>query len=69
MLYWTKEKAVLIIFRKTLAFFICLAGVLLPWRLRCYYSEALGWLTQFLYLNYVSVLNLIVRELGREARK
>ena len=51
--------------RRVLAFFICLAGVLMPWRLRVLYSEALGWLVQFVYLNYIYILKFILRELEK----
>ena len=44
---------------------ICGIGVLLPWRLRCIYSEALGWVTQFFYLNYYAILKFIVDELAK----
>lgn len=51
--------------RKCIAFIICAIGVLLPWRLRCLYSEILGWITQFIYLNYVVVLKFIIKELEK----
>ena len=44
---------------------ICSIGVLLPWRLRCIYSEALGWVAQFFYLNYFAILKFIVDELAK----
>ncbi|KKU13895.1 MAG: hypothetical protein UX17_C0006G0009 [Parcubacteria group bacterium GW2011_GWC2_45_7] len=44
---------------------ICSIGVLLPWRLRCIYSEALGWVAQFFYLNYFAILKFIVDELEK----
>jgi hypothetical protein len=53
------------LFRKCLAFALCSFGLLLPWRLRCLYSEMLGWITQFFYLNYVIILRLILNELEK----
>lgn len=53
------------ILRKCMAFFMCLIGLLLPWRLRIIYSEVLGWLFQFIYLNYVTLLNFIIKELKK----
>ena len=52
-----------------MAFFICLAGVLMPWRLRVLYSEALGWLVQFVYMNYVYIIKFILREVGKAPRE
>jgi len=52
-------------FKKIIAFFICSIALILPWRLRCLYSEALGWVTQFFYFNYFSILKVIVRELEK----
>jgi len=49
--------------RKILAFMVCLLGLLLPSRLRVLYSEALGWITQFVYLNYIVILKFIIKEL------
>ena len=48
---------------KIYAFIICLAGILLPWRLRIALSEILGWLTQFIYLTYYGILKFILSEL------
>ena len=48
-----------------MAFFICLAGALLPWRLRVIFSEALGWLVQFVYMNYIYIIKFILRELEK----
>ena len=50
-----------------MAFFICLAGALLPWRLRVIYSEALGWVVQFVYMNYIYIIKFILRELGKDS--
>lgn len=55
--------------RRILAFFICLAGVLLPWRLRVLYSEALGWLFQFVYMNYIYIIKFILREVGKASQE
>ncbi len=51
--------------RKTMAFFICSIGVLLPNRLRCLFSEVLGWITQFIYFNYFAILKFIIKELDK----
>jgi hypothetical protein len=51
--------------RRLMAIPICLVGVLLPWRLRIVYAEALGWVTQFVYMNYIYILKLILRELEK----
>jgi len=53
--------------RRIMAFFICLAGALLPWRLRVIYSEALGWVVQFVYMNYIYIIKFILRELGKDS--
>lgn len=53
------------LFRKFFAFLLCAVGLILPWRLRCLYSEILGWITQFFYLNYINLLNLIIAELQK----
>lgn len=53
-------------FKKILAFLICGIGILLPPRLRCLYSEVLGWITQFLYLSYFKVLKFIINELRND---
>jgi hypothetical protein len=47
------------------AFFVCLIGVLLPWRLRVAYSEIVGWITQFIYYSYFGILNFILKELRK----
>ena len=63
---------ILIMFKKIIAFVICGIAVMLPWRLRCLYSEALGWVTQFFYFNYFSILKIILSELEKakiEGRK
>jgi hypothetical protein len=48
-----------------MAFIICTIGVILPWRLRCLYSELLGWITQFIYLNYITILKFMINELEK----
>ncbi|MFC1698404.1 hypothetical protein ACFL1I_00400 [Candidatus Omnitrophota bacterium] len=51
--------------RKAIAFVICSIGIILPLRLRIIYSEILGWITQFMYLNYVLILKFIIKELKK----
>jgi hypothetical protein len=53
------------LFRKSIAFLVCSVGLILPWRLRCLYSEILGWITQFIYLNYIGLLKFIIAELQK----
>lgn len=55
--------------RRILAFFLCLTGVLLPWRLRVLYSETLGWLVQFVYMNYIYIIKFILREVEKGSRE
>lgn len=52
-------------FRKSLAFLICTIGVVLPWRARIIFSEILGWMTQFIYLEYIVILRFIINELKK----
>ena len=54
------------IFRKILAFCICSIALILPWRLRCLFSEMIGWVVQFFYLTYIGILKYIVKELEQE---
>lgn len=51
--------------RWIMSFIICSLGIILPWRLRTIYSELLGWITQFIYLNYIVILKFIVKELEK----
>lgn len=60
---------VLTMFRKIIAFIICSIAIVLPWRLRCLYSEALGWITQFFYRNYIAILKYIIAELEKPKPK
>lgn len=55
--------------RKIFAFFICLAGVLLPHKARILYSELLGWLVQFVYMNYVYILKYLLASLSDDRAK
>lgn len=50
--------------RKAAAFLICLPGVLLPHRARVVYSEALGWVVQFVYMNYIYILKYLLASLA-----
>jgi len=52
-------------FRKSIAFFLLCIGIILPWRLRCLYIELLGWITQFFYLSYITILKFIISELQK----
>ena len=55
-------------FRKIISFFICLVGVLLPWRLRIIYAEVIGWFSQVFFGAYVRSLKLILHLLKTERR-
>ncbi|MBP7795740.1 MAG: hypothetical protein KA059_03060 [Elusimicrobiales bacterium] len=55
----------LIFVRKTIAFFICLFGVLLPFRARIIFSETLGWFVQVFYMGYVYTIRFIIKELKK----
>jgi hypothetical protein len=50
-----------------IGFVLSLIGLLLPHRLRIWYSSFLGWCTQALYFAYYGLLNFIIKEL-REAK-
>jgi hypothetical protein len=50
---------------RSIAFMICLLGVLLPWRLRVVFSEILGWMVQQIYYSYYGILNFILKELKK----
>ena len=56
----------MIILRKLLGLIICSIAVLLPWRARVLYNEALGWTAQFFYYNYYCILSFILKELGSD---
>ena len=51
--------------KKIIAFIICSIGVIIPFKLRCLYTEILGWITQFFYLSYVTILKFIITELEK----
>ena len=55
--------------RKFFAFFLCLAGVILPHRARILYSEALGWVIQFVYMNYIYILKYLLASLSDDREK
>ena len=55
--------------RRILGFLICFIGVLLPWRLRVIFSEALGWIAQFFTLLYFGAVKLIVDSLAKTDAK
>lgn len=54
---------------RLLGLIICLAAVLMPWRLRVVFSEALGWLTQVVYFTYYGIFNFILKELRAAEEK
>lgn len=50
---------------KLIGLLISLIGVLMPWRLRIFFSELLGWFTQFIYFTYYGILNYLLKELKK----
>jgi len=52
--------------KRILAFIICFVGLILPCRLRIIYTEIIGWMTQFIYLIYFSILKFIVKNLIKQ---
>lgn len=48
---------------RALGFLVCAVAVLLPWRCRILFAEALGWVTQFLYFTYYGIFNYVLSEL------
>jgi hypothetical protein len=51
--------------KKLMGFFICFSALLMPGRIRVIFSEILGWITQFLYMNYFAILKYIINELNQ----
>lgn len=49
--------------RREVAFFICLIAVLLPWRLRVWFANAIGWMAQGVYWIYMKIFKIIIRNL------
>ena len=52
-------------FRKIIATILLSIAVILPWRLRSLYIEALGWIVQFFYMSYFVILKFILKELQK----
>ena len=50
-------------------FIVCSFALLLPFRLRILFAEAIGWITQFVYFTYYGTLNYILKELKQAARE
>jgi hypothetical protein len=50
---------------KIIGFIISAIGLILPWRLRIFFSEVLGWITQFVYFTYFGIFNFILDELRK----
>lgn len=44
---------------------ICSIAMLLPWRLRIIFADALGWAAQLAYLSYYGTLNFLLTELRK----
>ncbi len=49
--------------RRWFANVLCAIGVLLPWRLRVWYANALGWWAQGVYWLYTTLVKTIVKHL------
>lgn len=49
-----------------MGFFICLVGIILPWRLRIVYAEGLGWVAQMMHFLYFSFLKFLVKNISRK---
>ncbi|MBU0468872.1 MAG: hypothetical protein KJ736_07410 [Candidatus Omnitrophica bacterium] len=48
---------------RIISFLICLIGVLLPCKLRVLFSEFLGWILQFFYYIYSSLMKFLIHHL------
>lgn len=51
------------ILKRILGFTLCFIGICLPYRLRIWFAELLGWIFQGFYLAYFSIVKFIIREL------
>jgi hypothetical protein len=49
--------------RRAASFFICVVGVLLPWRLRIIYAETIAWTVEVIYYLYFSLFKLVLKNL------
>lgn len=49
--------------RSVLMFLVCLLALALPWRLRVWYANLLGWITQGAYRVYQAVMKTLVENL------
>ncbi len=47
---------------------VCCFALLLPFRARILFAEAVGWAMQFVYFTYYGTLNYILKELRKAAR-
>jgi hypothetical protein len=46
---------------------VCCFALLLPFRARILFAEAVGWIMQFVYFTYYGTLNYILKELRKAA--
>ncbi len=51
--------------RSWFSLLICLIGLALPWRLRVWYANLLGWITQGAYRVYQAVMKILVDNLQK----
>jgi hypothetical protein len=49
--------------RRMNAFLICLVAILLPWRLRIAFANAIGWVGQGVYWFYMRLMRWMLRQL------
>ena len=49
--------------RRLLGIVICSIGVILPWRMRIWYAELLGWTVQAFYLLHYNMIKFMLHHL------
>ena len=54
-------------FGRLIGFVVCAIGLILPHRLRIWFSELLGWIIQGMYFAYAGLINYLLRELRKES--
>ena len=52
--------------KRAMAFIVCSIGMILPWRLRVWYADLLGWSLQGIYFVYVTAVRFLVKRLKKE---
>lgn len=51
--------------KRLIALLICTVAILLPWRLRVFFANSLGWIAQGVYWLYFSLMRLIIKNLKK----